>query len=230
VIKSQTSFLLFRLAIGHVAALIGIIGIWIAVPELLRPSLSYFPSNNSEAETWSAARMSSAAAARIGAIRGDLWTMAAISSAAMFLFETAPKNAQEARAASIEEVQRAIKLAPHDARSWLVLANLLGRDEKAGSKAAEALMLSYYTGSSERALTPLRLSVALQSDAILDPDLQTLVQLEIQRVVIRNRELKPAVAAAYKSANAKGREIVEAALVQVDPTFLDEIMGSPQPK
>lgn len=228
--KTQKSFLIFRLVVAHLAAVIGVLAIWLLFAEAMRPSLGYFPSNATQAQSWASAQSSIRTAASIAVIRGDLWTEAAIAGAAPLLFTPVRSSGTSARTPADDirsTVERATRLAPHDARNWLVLARLLIRDGAAPAQIADALTLSYYTGSNEPALSPLRLALAVQSDAIQDQDLQGLVELEVQRIALRHAELKPALVLAYRGATAKGREIIEAALVQTDPNFLDQISAAP---
>ena len=70
---------------------------------------------------------------------------------------------------------------------------------------------------------PLRLLLSVQSDAISDEELQSFVMLELQRMVMQQPDLKPAIALAYKNALPKGREVIEATLEQADPSFLATI-------
>ena len=83
--------------------------------------------------------------------------------------------------------------------------------------------MSYYTGPNEISLTPLRLLLAVRSNAIFDEEVQSLVPLDIQRIIMQRPDLKSAIVLAYKNALPKGREIIEAALKEADPSFLATI-------
>jgi hypothetical protein len=223
----QESFFHFRAVVGALAAMIGILALWIIVAELLCPRLTYFPSNSNEAEARYTARGSAAKAAEVGMIRGDLWTVAAITRAAPLLFGATGSSPRQASQAEVENMRatalRAARLSPHDSRIWLMLAGIdlrLGRDN---AKTAEILKLSYYTGPNEFSLMPLRLLLAVQVSAITDEELQSLVALEIRRIVMQRPDLKPAIALAYKNALPKGREVIEATLEEADPSFLATI-------
>jgi hypothetical protein len=184
--------------------------------------LPYFPANSAEASQFDARQPASLQAAHIGAIRGDLWAMAAITDAAPLLFapfNTPPSAASRAKMNRAEAAaERAARLSPHDARIWLLLADL--RSRKAGN-AAEALKLSYYTAPNEFALAPVRLSIAGRVTA--DEELQAQVQAEVQRIVLSRSDLKPAIASAYKAATPHSRQLFEGALVTADPKFLDTL-------
>ena len=173
----------------------------------------------------------SARAAHIGRIRGDLWAAAAVTEAAPLLFAPAgdrPSGASQAKIESAENAAvHAARLSPHDSRVWLVLADLRSAEAPPAPNAADALKLSYYTGPNEFALAPVRLSVAARVAA--DDELQEQIQSEIQRVILKRPDLKGAIAAAYKAALPRSREIFEAALLNADPDFLATI-SPPQPR
>lgn len=223
----QESLFRFRAVVGALAAMIGILALWILVAELLCPRLTYFPSNSNEARALYAARGSAATAAEVGMIRGDLWTVAAITRAASLLFGATGSAPEQASQAEVENMRatapRAARLSPHDSRIWLVLAGINVRLGGDNPRTAEILKLSYYTGPNEFSLIPLRLLLAVQSSAISDEELQSLVALEIRRIVIQRPDLKPAIALAYKNALPKGREVIEATLEKTDPSFLATI-------
>ena len=224
----------FRAVIFALAILTGIFAVWVLAGELVSPRSIYFPSNRNEAEILYANRRYAAAAAEVGMVRGDLWTAAAITGAAKLLFEPRGTSPNETSQANIEDIRaiadRAARLSPHDSRIWLVLADIDTRLGGNNRKTVEALKLSYYTGPSALSLIPLRLLFAVQSDATSDEELQSLVSLDIQRIILQRPDLKPAIALAYKNALPKGREIIEATLEQVDPSFLATIAVSPRPQ
>lgn len=230
----QDSFLSFRAVVFALATLIGILSVWVLAGELFSPRLIYFPSNSNEAETLYAVRSSAAAAAGVGMVRGNLWTAAAITRATQLLFEppgTSPKEASQAEVETMRAIaDRAARLSPHDSRIWLVLAGLDSRLGGNNRKTAEDLKMSYYTGPNALSLMPLRLLIAVQSDAISDEELQSMVPLEIRRIILQRPDLKSAIASAYKNALPKGREIIEATLEQADPSFLTTIAVPPRPQ
>jgi hypothetical protein len=67
----------------------------------------------------------------------------------------AGQGAQLARASS--SLDRALVDAPNKSSAWLMLAGVASRIRLAGIDAEEALKMSYYTGSRELDLMPLRL-------------------------------------------------------------------------
>lgn len=219
-----------RTSAFSLAGLIGLAALWTLAAELFSPRIAYFPADSKEAVVFDAAQPSSARAAHIAGIRGDLWAAAAVTEAAPVLFtppNDPPSGASQAKIESAETAAlHAAKLSPHDSRVWLVLADLQSRRSPPSPKAAEALKLSYYTGPNEFSLAPVRLSVAARVTA--DEELQGQVQLEIQRIILKRPDLKGAIATAYKAANPQSRQIFEAALEEADPNFLATI--APPPK
>ena len=213
-----------RIVVGVLAALLGILALWILSGELTSPRLSYFPSSPDEANAMYAVRDSAATAAELGMVRGDLWTVAAITTATPLLFGATGSSPEQASQAEVENMRaiadRAARLSPHDSRIWLVLAGLDFRADGKNPKGTETLKLSYYTGPNEIDLMPLRLLLAVRSSAIFDEEVQSLVPLDIQRIIMLRPDLKSAIVLAYQNAPPKGREIIEAALKATDPSFL----------
>jgi hypothetical protein len=214
-----------RTVLGVLAGLLGSLGLWILMGELTSPRISYFPASPNEADAMYAVRDSAVTAAEVGMVRGDLWTVAAITKAAPLLFGTTGSSRDQA--AEVENIRaiadRAARLSPHDSRIWLVLASLDLRVSANNSRATELLKLSYYTGPNEISLMPLRLLLAVRSSAILDDEVKSSAALDIQRIIMLRPDLKPAITLAYQNALPKGREIIEAALKQIDPSFLAAI-------
>jgi hypothetical protein len=214
----QGSLFGFRATLGALAALTGLIALWMITADLVIPHTFYFPANRSEADALSAVQGQAKTAAKIGVIRGDLWTIAAVSRGASLLFGAgAPPNEIE-NARRIAE--HAARLSPHDPRNWLLLAGLEARLGVDNAKFAELLKLSYYTAPNEPSLMPLRLLLAVESYAIADDELQSLVAPDIERVLADHADLKPAIAQAYKNARPKGRELIETTVSKIDPDFL----------
>ncbi len=219
-------FFHFRAIVGAMAIVLGILALWVIAGEIMRPRLIYFPTDRNEAEALYAARGSAARAAEVGLVRGDLWTAAAIAGAAPLLFGATGNSPEQSSQAVVENMRatagRAAGRSPHDSRLWLVLAGLDLRLGSHNPKIAETLKLSYYTGPNELSLMPLRLLLAVQSDAISDEEMQSLVAMDIRRILQRP-DLRPAIARAYEKATPEGREVIETTLAQVDPSFLAKI-------
>ena len=101
--------------------------------------------------------------------------------------------------------EKAARLSPHDARVWLLLASL---DCLQRREASSPLKMSYYTGSNEIALMPLRLLVATCSDAINEPEIQPLGGKRPCRLILaKDRNPKPAILAAYQNASFEWKKL-----------------------
>ncbi len=86
--------------------------------------------------------------------------------------------------------------------------------------------MSYYTGPNETLLIPMRLSVATQSEAINDPELQILVTNDVRTILLRKPDMKPTLVAAYRDASPEGKRFIETAVAQLDPSFAAELRAS----
>lgn len=218
-----TAFI-FRTVVGVLATLLGVFALWILVAEITNPPQNYFPSNLGEAKAAYAGRGAAVTAAEIGMVRGDLWTTAAVAATAPLLFGTTDGRSDHPSQEDFESMHaladRAARLSPHDPRIWLVLAALDFRADAKNPKGTEALKLSYYTGANEISLMPVRLLIAVRSNAILDDEVQSLMPLDIQRMMAQRPDLKSAIVTAYSNALPKGREIMQTTLKETDPNFL----------
>ena len=214
---------LFRSTLLGFAFLLGCQAMWILVAEIFRPSASIFPVRAQAAAAAAAQRDQAALAARFGLIRGDLWAEYALtyfdiiwSSDLNSINAQAPTTIYQAR----EIADRALAFAPYDARMWLVLAGIDARFDRLKPNMAIELRMSYYTGSNEIDLIPLRLFLAVQSNALADRDFRQLVRHDVTTIVTRKPELKPAILVAYRNAAPDGQQFLEETLREIDPTLL----------
>ena len=90
--------------------------------------------------------------------------------------------------------------------------------------------MSYYTGSNEIALMPLRLLVATCSDAINDAEIQPLVARDIRLILAQGLNPKPAILAAYQNASSSGKSFIESVVTDLDSGLMAEIRGSKRTK
>jgi hypothetical protein len=162
-------------------------------------------------------------AAEIGAIRGDLWADLAFTYADM-MWGDAGEDAKLARARS--SLDHALTNAPHLSSAWLMLAGLASRYQLRGVDAKEALKMSYYTGPSEQELMPLRFGIAARLDAFGDIELRDSISREVRLLITHKQE--PAIIAAYKAAQPTGRQFIEQAIRDIDPSALESLRGSAQ--
>jgi hypothetical protein len=214
---------LFRGTVLIFAFVLGCQATWILIAELSRPPSSGFPRTVQAAAAAVAHRNAAARAASFGLVRGDLWAEYAITYLNLvWRDEPDTESAQASKTVSQarEVVDHALALAPHDARIWLVLASVDMRFNSLNQKPAAALQMSYYTGTNETELIPLRLLLAVNSQALADKDFQQLVRHDIRIIVTRKPELEHAIVAAYRDASPLGRKFLEKTLEEIDPTLL----------
>jgi hypothetical protein len=211
----------FQAALAAFAVILCSLAIWVLAPEILRPSPIGFTTDPQLAELSYRQRASAVTAARVGLMRGDLWSEAAFSYGNILW--SLDKSAPSAEKPPIEETravtQRAIGYAPHDSRLWLLLAASDFRSKRFDAVSA-ALKMSYYTGANTLELMPERLGLALQSHGLEDDEFRALVQHDIRVAVVRKAEFMQALIAAYAGASPAGKQFVEKSLSELDPGAL----------
>jgi hypothetical protein len=219
-----------RKVLFAIAGVVSIHSLWLLVPEHIRPGIEYFPQSLAAAQAGASEKGRANSAAWIALIRGDLWTEAAVRSTAPFAFEVA--MADQASAGRVldgserSRVERAGSWSPHDARAWLLLAAISLSPGGSDVRMIEALKLSYFTGPNELELIPLRLALVTRSQAVHDPDIERFARQDIQTIVIRLPNLRPAVIQAYKGASPDGRRFLAEALAPFDPNLLRTLDAS----
>jgi hypothetical protein len=211
----------FPLGAAVYAAVLGVAAVWMLTVEFIRPTLPFCPEDVAAAEAPATHRGAAGAAARIGLVRGNLWTDYAMTLAP----DLSREPTGDAAAASIQALEgtrsaamRGAELAPYDARAWLLLAGVDSRG--LDHKPTGPLKMSYYTAPNAVSLIPLRINIATRTDAITDPDLQILVGGEIRTIITRKPDLKPLIVAAYRNALPEGRRFIEAQVGEFDPGLL----------
>jgi hypothetical protein len=129
---------------------------------------------------------------------------------------------QQAHAAA----ERALRLSPHEAKVWLLLAavesRIRGLDpaHQPEGRASAALKMAYYTGQNELELAPARLMVAAQPGVLADEELRQLVRDELRTILTRKTELKPAIVAAYREGSSAVKALIEEVVSTQDPYLL----------
>jgi hypothetical protein len=214
-------FVALRLSMLLASLAVAAFAIWSIAAEAIRPGLDYFPRDATEAKAFGDASGQAASAAYIGMIRGDLWTVAATTLSAPLLFGHPARDADaRVRAdAARSDAAYAARLSPYDPRNWLVLAALATNTGTGPRATVEPLKLSYYTGTSDLALAPLRIAVATRGNAIEDGEIAGFVALEIQQWMTKQPEAKAALAGIHAGASPEGRKAIETAAAKVDPAF-----------
>jgi hypothetical protein len=160
-------------------------------------------------------------AAAFAVVRGDLWTK---SARAQIAHRDADAAAGAGSALAREDLERALRYAPHRSDAWLMLALLTERDKLAGYEMGALLKMSYYTAPNDMTLLPLRLDLALRAETKTpDAELLDMIRRDISLVVTRQPGLRPALAAAYRSASPPQKSIAERLISEVDPGYLKSI-------
>lgn len=199
---------------------------WILSAEFYRPSSVGLSISSQSAALRTANRGDAHLAALIGYIRGDLWAEDLLTYPSAYQLHE-KDNSSTNNSPPNEQIryiaERALSFAPHDSRTWLVLANIDSRFDWLNKKASNDLRMSYYTGANEIELIPMRLSLAVNFSVISDMDFQQLVRHDIRTVVTRKPELKPAVLDAYRYALPVGQQFIEETLKELDPTLLSTL-------
>jgi hypothetical protein len=212
---------IFRLATLLFATLLGLQSIWLLLTALSQPGIDRLPVNAQEAAIAASQRDDANRAAAIGAIRGDLWARSAFTYAGLLWAEPEPGGAN-ALADARAELDKALRYAPHQSGAWLLLAGLESRVQPPSPNLTEALKMSYYTGPSERALTPLRVMVATRVEALADPDIQQFVRGDLR--LLPDQQQKSVLVEAYTGASPTGKHFIEQALGDIDPASLGSLL------
>jgi hypothetical protein len=218
----------FRAAAGIFAGVLALQAIWMLSIALIRPTIAFPPPDGAAAQAAARQVGVAYASALIGMVRGDLWAdyAFALADESLGAFDDVNRAAAPGSVESVRNAAtRAARLAPHDSRIWLLLA-ALDRQTNRDKSIADELKTSYYTGPNERRLRPLRISVALASNAIADLELQSLVTQEIRTIVMHDPALKPSIIDAYRHGSADGRRFLESALAELDQGLLETIRKS----
>jgi hypothetical protein len=210
----------FRKILMVSAVALAIAGTWTFISELARAPRIGFPVD----QNYQAAadqRWRAALAARVGMVRGDLWAELFFSFANAILIRRGPDFAAvETLNEALPAARRALVYTPFRSEVWLLLAEMAEDYELQTPSAATALTMSYYTAPYNQALTPRRLSVATRGTAVQDAELRQLVEQDLQTVLASKTNLRPAVLAAYATASAEGKQLIENVVQETDPAFL----------
>jgi len=171
-----------------------------------------------------AARQASVGAPRSGSLRGDgdLHPRTPVLEQLPIANEAAASKPEiGADPAAPTALARALQYSPLRGDLWLKLAALSREQRSAEYDVAALLKLSYYTAPSDLALLPLRLTVALgEVSTANEPELRELVQRDIKIALTKQPNLRPALVAAYQSASAEGKSMVNNLIAERDSAAL----------
>ncbi|BBO05397.1 MULTISPECIES: hypothetical protein [Bradyrhizobium] len=119
---------------------------------------------------------------------------------------------------------QALRSSPLRGDLWLMLAALSREQRSVEYDVAALLKLSYYTAPNDLALLPLRLTAALgEASVVSDPELRELVQRDAKIAFARQPALRPALIAAYQSASAEGKALVDNLISEWDSAALQSM-------
>jgi len=210
---SRSPHRILPFVLGGYAVVLFCFAAWIVAAEINRSAPSNFPADASTAEAVSAGRSAATVAASMGLVRGDLRADEALTYLSEYWRDSPDAKAlNEAR----EVTAGALRLSPHDARTWLVLAAIEARRSNGAGEVA-ALRMSYYTASNDLELVPFRLRLAVRTDAIAEQEFGDLARHDIRIIALRND--MAALGAAYRDASPAGRRFIEAALDEIAPAL-----------
>jgi hypothetical protein len=211
---------------------LGLSGLWMLLPELLRPKPAGLAFDRNGAEAAAARRTRAVLAAEIAAIRGDLWAEAAFTGARFMgtdrlAIRDWTNSGQLARIRANAET--ALALAPVNGAAWLFLAKLPAISPDGENRVGTLLEMSYFTAPGDLDLAPWRLERAATSSALADKDLQVFIKSDIRAILDRGPEFHQEVVAAYRNAWPQNRPIFESLVADADPAVA-QLLRSGQPK
>jgi hypothetical protein len=218
----------FRPATLLVAVLLGSQCVWLLLAELSRPGITRLPNDATAAAAARSKRTDAAWAARIGAIRGDLWAESAFTHGdLMWADGNGGAGLTQASTLARSILDHALEDAPHQSGAWLLLAGLASRYQFPDINATQALKMSYYTGPSEWDLMPLRLRIAAHSDTFTDIELRDFIRRDVRLLLARQQ--KPAIAVAYNAASPAGKRFIEQTVGEIDPSVVGTLRAAQKP-
>jgi hypothetical protein len=217
----------FRVATQSFAILLGVLFIWLLLPEMSRPSIQRLPTDQASAAAAEKWRGAASFAASIAVIRGDLWSESAFTYSNLLWEPSGPGKdlTQELQDARLR-LENALRLAPHESAAWLLLAALASRYPSQGLNATEALRMSYYTGSSERDFMPLRLRLVVNLNAFGDLELKQFASGDVRSLLARKQI--SALAETYRDASPTGKRFIEQTVADIDPSAITSLRAGEQ--
>jgi hypothetical protein len=214
------SYLRIRRALFVLSVIVGLCGIWMLVPALLAPVPHGLGLYRDLADAAFTRRSPAVLAARIAAIRGDLWAEAAFTGA-RFMWEDPGQRPSAARSSQLNGVkanaETALKLAPINAAAWLLLSMLTQNAPDDDSRVSIFLEMSYFTAPNDLSLGPLRLMRAAMSSALANKDIQYFIKNDIRGMLDRGPEHQQDILAAYRAAWPRNQPVLAAMVAEIDP-------------
>jgi hypothetical protein len=214
----------FRLLVLIIFVFVGGLSISSLAAEFLRPAPSPLPSRTSTAPTSN--QISSAGrASAIAPFRSDLKADYAMALAGQTLkseYTGQPQSDEPAQNA----VKYALKISPHNSRTWLVLALLQARSNLGDSLIAESLKMSYLTGPNRAELIPTRLDTVTLGNALNDADLNELARGDVRAILTQFPDQRQALVNDYVRGSSIGKTFLEQSARMFDPKFADTLRSA----
>jgi hypothetical protein len=226
-LTSKRSYMLLRVGTLLFAILLGAQCAWLLLANLSRSKVTRLPTDANAAAAAAEQHNSAARAAAFGGIRGDLWADSAFTRANLLWLNPETPGVSQVVADARTALERALGEAPHNSGAWLLLAALSARYPSANSNARAALKMSYYTGPSEQELIPLRLRIAAHSDFVGDFEMRQFVTRDLHFLLSRKQQ--SAIIAAYKAASPAGKNFIQHAVGEIDPSALALLRAADPP-
>jgi hypothetical protein len=221
---------LARVGIATLSATVMLAASWLFVIEFLRPRIDFRLNDAEAVQTLPTYRGISGIVARVGLIRGRLWTEHALTFAPFSINKGGTSLPHESTALlerARKAAVRAVHSAPLDSRAWLVIAQVDSAVQDRDP--APALKMSYYVGPNEESMFPLRIAIATRSSALVDPELHSLLGDEIQRILETRPAFKPYIVAAYRDATSEGKRFIEQEVGRSDRDLLSALRANRTP-
>ena len=212
-----------RVALALFGVFLSMQAAWILLAEGHRLSHIQLPVDGKTATIAFAEQDKIKQAASLAVVRGDLWAESAFAYGSRLWIDRAmvPDAGDQLNTEAPKTFTRALRYSPHRGDVWLMFAALADQYKWSGYQPGLLLKMSYYTAPNELALFPLRLSVSLHAKGVIeDAELQDMVRRDISVILTRAPALKPALAAAYRSALPQGKVFAERVISEIDPGYL----------
>ncbi|MBR0718457.1 hypothetical protein JQ632_31445 [Bradyrhizobium liaoningense] len=192
--------------------------IWMVLPEWYLGRLSSLSTGVSTAAAWPDGISKPVS---VAAAREDLLTRG--GSRSSWDSALAADEQKTALPMASNAFARALRSSPLRGDIWLMLAAASKHNSSPTSTAA-MLKMSYYTAPNDLDLLPLRLSVALTTDAVVrELEFRDLIKRDVSLVVMHRPAVKPALVAAHRAASTDGKIYLEGLISELDPTYLDNM-------
>jgi hypothetical protein len=202
------------------AGLTALLSTWQVLVALARPHLPVHGDLPTAIDRLHTERNAIRRAAYIGIVRGDLWSaLAAAEAKPLLLQHTVPMGNEAAARLDLvrSSAERAVRLAPHDAHAWLILAATEAHLSRREEQMTAYLKMSFYTGPSSRDLMPLRLALSTRIESAPDEEMQSLIRHELRAMLRQKSDMRPTIAGAYRNASPQGRRFLDLTMGEISP-------------